>query len=578
MPFAGYAMVGKNGLFEVPPHRLGLVEEIRTSTCAFCRPVWASFVNQTSTLVPPDIFNGRKVSIELESIACSAHSPLGTYDSAAEPFVVRLHLSLSPTGIWNTSADALHRPRNPDVRAAIHRLGDQAGRPVRPVPDLQLSSNAFVRRLIDVDRECLVTLDHRTQPPFVVLRYVWGRQPFATLTRATLAAFHVPGALPATRTVGDAMALCRTLGEKFLWVDALCICQDAVEEKMEDIGWMDFVYGCAKLTIVTAHSDGASAGLSGITSRPQVQHVVDVQGMRLANRLQSTAELIDAAFWKTRGWTFQERLLSRRLLFFTAHQVFFRCHEMECTEEGSDPPAPTAPQPHVLYPIPTYEFNTDIDDFQVYAQIATRFSKRNLSFEGDVMNALLGIFSALNPTVLGPTSFNVPLRMLDLAVLWSPLGPLRRRAVGPTIRLSTTVGTLYVSREHVDRRTDPALSVSIYPNTSPCGSTHFAYHLVLESEGKRCGRVVVDGATFGDLKAGEYDFVELSRTTLAHGEEDTAWDAHLEAYVGEPGAPACLVNVLMVQWEGNVAQRMGVGKVHVHAWERVKQAREVVLG
>lgn len=37
--------------------------------------------------------------------------------------------------------------------------------------------------------------------------------------------------------------------------------------------------------------------------------------------------------WKTRGWTFQEKLLSRRLLLFNDHQVYFKCLESIWTEE-----------------------------------------------------------------------------------------------------------------------------------------------------------------------------------------------------------------------------------------------------
>src|SRR5262249_38696863 len=38
-------------------------------------------------------------------------------------------------------------------------------------------------------------------------------------------------------------------------------------------------------------------------------------------------------FWNTRGWTFQEKLLSRRLLLFTDQQVYFKCSEGIWTEE-----------------------------------------------------------------------------------------------------------------------------------------------------------------------------------------------------------------------------------------------------
>ncbi|XP_044724639.1 uncharacterized protein HRG_02535 [Hirsutella rhossiliensis] len=37
------------------------------------------------------------------------------------------------------------------------------------------------------------------------------------------------------------------------------------------------------------------------------------------------AALVRNRRWNTRGWTYQELLLSRRLLFFTDSQVYFQC-------------------------------------------------------------------------------------------------------------------------------------------------------------------------------------------------------------------------------------------------------------
>jgi hypothetical protein len=57
------------------------------------------------------------------------------------------------------------------------------------------------------------------------------------------------------------MQLVRDVGERYLWVDALCIVQDNDESKMRDIHNMGVIYANATFTIVAADGD-ASDGLT----------------------------------------------------------------------------------------------------------------------------------------------------------------------------------------------------------------------------------------------------------------------------------------------------------------------------
>ncbi|KAK0724499.1 hypothetical protein B0H67DRAFT_107151 [Lasiosphaeris hirsuta] len=41
--------------------------------------------------------------------------------------------------------------------------------------------------------------------------------------------------------------------------------------------------------------------------------------------------------WSTRGWTFQEAVLSRRRLVFTAELVYFECSAMNCHKSLTTP-------------------------------------------------------------------------------------------------------------------------------------------------------------------------------------------------------------------------------------------------
>jgi hypothetical protein len=83
---------------------------------------------------------------------------------------------------------------------------------------------------------------HLLTPPaeceYVALSYCWG------LTQALVTAIHNlqahidPGFKPEDlpETLRDAVTLCRIIGIKYLWIDALCIIQGPTPEAKEDWG------------------------------------------------------------------------------------------------------------------------------------------------------------------------------------------------------------------------------------------------------------------------------------------------------------------------------------------------------
>ncbi|KAK1455634.1 heterokaryon incompatibility protein [Colletotrichum melonis] len=126
--------------------------------------------------------------------------------------------------------------------------------------------------LIDVRAYCLVVVkDDREEEnssvslyPYVALSYVWGQASSATATLANIAALQSPGALDGQdipATIWEAMELTRLLGERYLWVDRLCIVQDDKDAKPAQLLGMADIYGGATLTIVAAQGRGADEPL-----------------------------------------------------------------------------------------------------------------------------------------------------------------------------------------------------------------------------------------------------------------------------------------------------------------------------
>ena len=96
---------------------------------------------------------------------------------------------------------------------------------------------------------------------YVALSYVWGEdQPYKTTT-ANLSAYSRSidcAVLP--QTILDAIKCTRSLGLRFLWVDALCILQDSDEDKGRELVRMRNIYRNAYVTIIAATAPRASGG------------------------------------------------------------------------------------------------------------------------------------------------------------------------------------------------------------------------------------------------------------------------------------------------------------------------------
>ena len=120
--------------------------------------------------------------------------------------------------------------------------------------------------VVDVLRMCLCQMPQGSR--YIALSYCWppNANTFVT-TKSMKEELSVPGALrdnemKLIQTIQDAIQCVSELGEKYLWVDALCIIQDDEEHKSAQIKQMHRVYGCSLLTLIHAppHSGGRVEG------------------------------------------------------------------------------------------------------------------------------------------------------------------------------------------------------------------------------------------------------------------------------------------------------------------------------
>jgi hypothetical protein len=294
---------------------------------------------------------------------------------------------------------------------------------------LKAMSFAKNLRVIDVMKQNIVKAPLNCQ--FVALSYVWGKVEFLQLKKANRVDLEKEGAFLQHKpplTVRDAIELTRALGERYLWVDTLCIVQDDDEDRRLQIRQMDVIYSIASLTIVAAAGEDANVGLPGLSSRMRrpAQAIESIRGLRFAAMHPRLSCLMDTLPINTRGWTFQELALSRRVICFTPRQNYYFCRSGICSEderaEGAVPHKQSTSNS-----LSVFNLSLEHGVWECYRQIVNQYTCRKFTFERDIIDALDGLFSSLQTVEDEAFICALPETLLDTALLWQPRGPLRRR-------------------------------------------------------------------------------------------------------------------------------------------------------
>lgn len=243
-------------------------------------------------------------------------------------------------------------------------------------------------RLIDVERRCIVRVPSAA-PDFAVLSYVWGGVKQVVLSSNTEKVLLRRGGLDRTgqrlpNTIDDAIAFCKSIGLRYLWVDALCIKQDSGKDLKLQMRRMRAVYAGARVTIAVATGTDADTRIVSDTNKQIDSERLSV--LELANILRSSA-------WYTRAWTYQELVLSHRVIFCTSAGIFPVCQRTAIDVEGQ--PLPFSHRlliPDLLLGTPR-SLSDPLKNHQLHCYLRTveEFSRRKLSFPSDALNAFQGI-------------------------------------------------------------------------------------------------------------------------------------------------------------------------------------------
>jgi hypothetical protein len=249
---------------------------------------------------------------------------------------------------------------------------------------------------------------------YVALSHCWGTfVPTCQTTLDTLQdrKIRIPwGTL--SRTFQDAVAFTRRLGVRYLWIDTMCIIQRNEDDWVRECAKMYNVYRHAYLTLAATHAHDGREGLYSKTSPPVSIATVPVAGTEYELLARPRFRHIFASLGPftidsardlplvRRAWTFQERMVSPRVLYFTQQELAWECVEAADCECGQLSHGFTVGK----YLSPTFvggkvspksEFHSAMDKSNTRAhlwpRIVTEYSRMKLTMDSDKLPALSAI-------------------------------------------------------------------------------------------------------------------------------------------------------------------------------------------
>lgn len=213
------------------------------------------------------------------------------------------------------------------------------------------------------------------------------------------------GILP--KTILDTITIAHRLNLKYIWIDRLCILQDSPEDWSREASRMALVYKHAFLTISASCASDEKQGCF------RKRNEAGIQPLRLiSNPLLTPIKLgfydNDPSYitsdqpeenQKTggklghladRGWVFQERILSLRIVHFAEEEVYWECRKLGASESWPDGGTFWLPsRPRLEYGLSS----KSSDKYRSWHRLVEDYSAYVFTYDGDKLPALSGLAS-----------------------------------------------------------------------------------------------------------------------------------------------------------------------------------------
>ncbi|KAL0931264.1 heterokaryon incompatibility protein [Colletotrichum truncatum] len=299
---------------------------------------------------------------------------------------------------------------------------------------------------------------------YMTLSYRWSPEPKILLSSSNLPMFrdgHPIADLPLT--FRDLVVVARRFGVRYVWIDCLCIIQDSIDDWEAEAPMMRHVYANSYCTVAATASGDPDGGLFRTRDPEAIRPgIVD---STLATESLSPHCIFNYEYWNhqlykgtlhQRGWVFQERFLSPRLLYFAEDQLMWECSEKHrCEGFPNGIPHYNSQKAEMFKKPEGDEKDTDSSDgavmsykdFLSWVGLVNSYCRCRFSFPEDRLYAFAGV-AKLFQEVTGDTYLAGMWRSRMLEQIgWSVLKPvhrLSRRYRAPSWSWASVDGPVYL--------------------------------------------------------------------------------------------------------------------------------------
>jgi len=233
--------------------------------------------------------------------------------------------------------------------------------------------------------------------------------------------------LPAT--FQDAVAVARDLKQRYLWIDALCIVQDDLEDWEQESGNMAAVYCNAYIVLgadmsSSSHNGFLDAASGGYHGRGKPVAVVESENSSIYGRLlwfhNNPCPIFSNAPPEPlakRAWTMQEQMLASRMVHFARKEMIWECNSAllcECMELDGQ-----------FYKSLNQHYKPTLTispwspaSFKTWYRIVNEVADRNITDSQDILPCLSGLAQRFRDRGAGTSLAGLWLDDLLVGILW----------------------------------------------------------------------------------------------------------------------------------------------------------------
>ncbi|KAH8674178.1 heterokaryon incompatibility protein-domain-containing protein [Xylariales sp. PMI_506] len=235
----------------------------------------------------------------------------------------------------------------------------------------------------------------------------------------------------------DAIKVSRSLETYYIWIDSLCIIQDSLADWLSEAPRMCQIYANAHVTIAATSAASAHDGFLN-RAEPVFQPAkvpYQIPGLnkssggsyfylRPRNVHWAHDELtmdLEGSTWNSRAWTFQERLLSRRVIHFTKTIWFLECREGHCSEDNRPSGAFINRTPWIGGGLGQMGMLQDHQELlESWYEIIEAYSGRDLTRSSDKLPALHGVVQSFSEMIQDNNCAGIWTADILRGLLWTP--------------------------------------------------------------------------------------------------------------------------------------------------------------